>query len=438
MTTETIKTEVGSYFISNYPPFSQWTAEALPDVRETLNSPPADVPLGLYLHIPFCRKRCKFCYFRVYTDKNAHEVEQYVAALSREIELVSRLPVMGGRPFRFVYFGGGTPSFLSAKQLTSLVDRLRANINWDHAEEVTFECEPGTLSEPKVHKLKELGVTRISLGIENFSDKVLEENGRAHLSAEVMKSWQWIQDAKFPNANIDLISGMVGETWDNWRENIRRTIEISPDSVTIYQMELPFNTVYSQDILGNHIETPVADWPTKRAWVDYAFDELQAVGYAVSSAYTLVKNKNKVNFSYRDNLWRGSDLLATGVASFGHVSGVHYQNLPDWPQYVGALEKGELPLGRGMRPTRDQLLIREMILQLKTGRLDCGYFQRKFGVDIRDRWRDVWAQHISDGYVEPVDNASNGEIRLTRAGLLHADGLLPPFFEPQFRDVRYT
>ena len=100
-----------------------------------------------------------------------------------KLNLVSRLPVMGGRPFRFVYFGGGTPSFLSAKQLTSLVDRLRANINWDQAEEVTFECEPGTLSEPKVHTLKDFGVTRISLGVENFGDSILEENGRAHLSA---------------------------------------------------------------------------------------------------------------------------------------------------------------------------------------------------------------------------------------------------------------
>ena len=100
---------------------------------------------------------------------------------------------MGGRPFRFVYFGGGTPSFLSAKQLTSLVDRLRANINWDQAEEVTFECEPGTLSQPKIETLRELGVTRLSLGVENFGDAVLEENGRAHLSGEVYKSWDWIQ-----------------------------------------------------------------------------------------------------------------------------------------------------------------------------------------------------------------------------------------------------
>src|SRR6516162_6880878 len=210
MTTEATRTEVGSYFIANYQPFSQWTAEALPEVRRALESPPADVPLGLYLHIPFCRKRCKFCYFRVYTDKNAAEVEQYLAALAREIELVSRLPVMGGRPFRFVYFGGGTPSFLSSRQLERLVDRLRANVSWDAAEEVTFECEPGTLSEAKIHTLREIGVTRLSLGVEHFDDDILRENGRAHESPEIYRAWPWIQAAGFNSTNIDLIAGMVG------------------------------------------------------------------------------------------------------------------------------------------------------------------------------------------------------------------------------------
>ena len=434
MTTETAKTEVGSYFVANYPPFSIWSREQLPAIEAALAAPPRAVPLGLYLHIPFCRKRCKFCYFRVYTDKNAHEVEDYVAALSREIELVSRQPVMGGRPFRFVYFGGGTPSFLSAKQLTSLVDRLRANINWDHAEEVTFECEPGTLSEPKVHTLKELGVTRLSLGVENFGDAVLSENGRAHLSGEVYKCWDWIQAAGFYNVNIDLISGMVGETWDNWRECIRRTIELLPDSVTIYQMELPFNTVYSHDILGQKLETPVADWPTKRAWVRHAFDEFQAAGYSVSSAYTVVRDKSKVNFSYRDNLWHGSDLLATGVASFGHVSGVHYQNLPDWGPYVASINQGRLPLGRALTPTPHQLLVREMILQLKTGRLDTRYFQDKFGVDIVDHWRPQWTELQEQKYAEIGPSA----ISLKPEGLLRVDALLPAFFEARHQGVRYT
>lgn len=434
MATDATKTEVGSYFISNYPPFSLWSREQLGEIENAMRSEPEEVPLGLYLHIPFCRKRCKFCYFKVFTEKNSSEIETYVSALSREIELVSAQPVMGGRPFRFVYFGGGTPSFLSAKQLTSLVDRLRANINWDLAEEVTFECEPGTLSHPKLQAIRDIGTTRLSLGVENFSDDVLRENGRAHLSGEIHKAWDWIRDIGFPNVNIDLIAGMVGETWDNWKDNIRRTIELAPESVTIYQMELPYNTVYSKDILGNQIETPVADWPTKRDWVGYAFDELGAAGYHTSSAYTMVKDPGRTNFSYRDNLWQGSDLLATGIASFGHVSGVHYQNLPEWGDYVGAVEEGRLPLGRALRPTNLQLLIREMILQLKRGYLDAAYFRDKYGTDILQHWQEVWSSHAKSGAL-----SINGDrIELTRQGLLQVDGLLPAFFEPEHQGVRYT
>jgi oxygen-independent coproporphyrinogen-3 oxidase len=436
MSTSSTKTDVGSYFISNYPPFSAWSTDQLGEVRAAMGAPPAEVPLGLYLHIPFCRKRCKFCYFKVFTDKNSAEVERYLSALSHEIELVSKQPVMGGRPFRFVYFGGGTPSFLSYRQLERLVDRLRANVSWDKAEEVTFECEPGTLSEAKVHTLREIGVTRLSLGVEHFDDTILRDNGRAHESPEIYKAWPWIEAAGFYNTNIDLIAGMVGETWDKWRDAVARTIELNPDSVTIYQMELPFNTVYSKDILGGVIETPVADWATKRAWVDYAFDELAAAGYSVSSAYTMVKHPERVNFSYRDNLWQGSDLLATGIASFGHISGVHYQNHPEWEQYCGSLEAGKLPLNRGMRVSAHQRLVREMILQLKRGYLNARYFREKFGIDIRERWADAWASYEQDGLCTSDEAADR--IELSREGLLQVDSLLPAFFEPQFQGVRYT
>lgn len=433
---DTTKTEVGSYFVSNYPPFSLWKPELLDEIRQALAQPPREAtPLGLYLHIPFCRKRCKFCYFKVFTEKNAKEIETYVSALSREIELVSQLDVMGQRPFRFVYFGGGTPSFLSSKQLRSLVERLQQNINWDKAEEVTFECEPGTLQENKVHTLKELGVTRLSLGVENYTDSILEENGRAHLSKQVFQAWDWIKAADFQNVNIDLIAGMVGETWDNWRDNIRQAIEMEPDSVTIYQMELPFNTVYSADILGDKIESPVADWKTKRDWVSFAFDEFLNAGYHVSSAYTVVKDPAKVNFSYRDNLWQGSDLLATGIASFGHVGGVHYQNKPAWKDYTGdLLERNELPLGRAYRPSSHQLLVREMILQLKRGYLEVDYFQNKFDIQINELFEKAFAEHQSNGMLEIAPD----RIELTRAGLLQVDSLLPAFFEAEHQGIRYT
>ncbi|MDP7266925.1 MAG: coproporphyrinogen-III oxidase family protein [Pirellulales bacterium] len=434
MSREATETEVGSYFISNYPPFSQWQVESIPVLEAAMQAPPADVPLGLYLHIPFCRKRCKFCYYKVITGKQSGQIEEYLSALSKEIELLSQLPVTGDRPFRFVYFGGGTPSFLSSKQLVRLVDRLRQHVRWDEAEEVTFECEPGTLSQSKIQTLKKLGITRLSLGVENFNDRVLQENGRAHLSTEIYKSWEWIEQADFDNINIDLIAGMVGETEATWRDSVQRSIKLAPDSVTIYQMELPFNTVYSQDILEHRIEMPVADWATKRQWVDHAFDALANAGYSISTAYTMVRDERKVNFSYRDNVWQGSDLLATGIASFGHVSGVHYQNKPEWQDYIDDLSSGNLPLNRALRPTQNQALIREMILQLKTGQLDIAYFQNKYQTDIFAQWQSVWTSYVQDGFVE----TDAEKIRLTRQGLLRVDSLLPAFFEKKHQGVRYT
>ncbi len=160
------KTGLGNYFVANYPPFSAWKPAHLGAARAVLHQPPeSGTPLGLYLHIPFCRKRCKFCYFRVYTDKNARDVETYLDALVREVTLYSRLPAVAGRPLKYVYFGGGTPSYLSATQLRGLMTRLKEVLPWDGAEEVTFECEPGTLQQHKLEALREMGVTRLSLGV---------------------------------------------------------------------------------------------------------------------------------------------------------------------------------------------------------------------------------------------------------------------------------
>src|SRR6478672_9185470 len=287
------KTGLGNYFVANYPPFSFWKPAHLPAARAALDRPPAPgTPLGLYLHIPFCRKRCKFCYFRVYTDKNARDVETYLTAILKEVELLSKTACVGGRKLDFVYFGGGTPSYLSAAQLRSLMERLKAIMPWDAAREVAFECEPGTLQRHKLETLKEMGVTRLSLGVENFKPEILQYNGRAHLEEEIHRAYGWARELGFDQINIDLIAGMVGEDWDNWKDCVRKTIKLASESVTLYQMELPYNTTFSKELTVIGQDEPglaVADWPTKRAWVRYAFDELAAAGYEQSSAYTMVK-----------------------------------------------------------------------------------------------------------------------------------------------------
>jgi len=433
------KTGLGNYFVANYPPFAAWSPEYLPQAQAALNqSPRPDTPLGLYLHVPFCRKRCKFCYFRVYTDKNARDVDVYLDALVKEVELYSKQPIIGGRALQYVYFGGGTPSYLSAVQLRSLCERLQQHLPWDQADEVTFECEPGTLQQHKLETIRALGVTRLSLGVENFDYQILEYNGRAHHTEEIYRAYAWARALDFDQINIDLIAGMVGENWDNWRACVSKTIELAPDSVTIYQMELPFNTVFSREMLGagrdQPAESPVADWPTKRAWVDYAFNELAQAGYEASSAYTMVKNKARCRFVYRDSLWHGADMFGTGVASFGHACGVHMQNVDSWEKYVGMLGQGDLPLGRALPVGRRELLIREMILQLKTGHLEPGYFRYKFGTDIRTEFAAAFDQLVQAGQLSIAGDA----IEVTRPGLLQVDRLLPTFFDPEYRGSRYA
>jgi oxygen-independent coproporphyrinogen-3 oxidase len=432
------ETEVGSYFVANYPPFSVWTSDAVGrEALTALSSPASAIPLGLYLHVPFCRKRCHFCYFRVYTDKNAQEVEEYLDVMAREWEIDNTYPAINGRPLNFVYFGGGTPSFLSVRQLDGLVKRLTAVSSWDAAEEITFECEPGTLTEPKLDAIRKLGVTRLSLGVENFDDRILELNGRAHRSAEIFRAYQFARSINFPQINIDLIAGMLGETEENWRRTVQQTIDLDADSVTIYQMELPFNTTISSDLLkgSGRFQEHVADWTTKRRWVDEAFAALQQAGYTIGSAYTAVKNPERTKFIYRDRLWQGADLAGLGVASFGHVNGVHMQNLDTWEKYAAKIRQGELPLGRAYRPDKEERLIRELVLQLKLGRVRPTYFAGKYGVDILEHFERPFASLADAGYLA---EANKDIVSLTRAGLLRVDALLPRFFQPQHAGIRYT
>ena len=433
------QTDVGSYFVATYPPFSVWSQEAVDrDARVALAAPPDPaVPLGLYLHIPFCRKRCHFCYFRVYTDKNASEVGQYLDVLAREWELYGEQPAVAGRPLNFVYFGGGTPSFLSTQQLQGLVARLTAVTPWTSAEEITFECEPGTLTDAKLAAIRRMGVTRLSLGVENFDDRILEINGRAHRSPEIAQAYHAARALDFPQINIDLIAGMLGETEENWRVCVHKTLELEPDSVTIYQMELPFNTTISKDLLkGTKIfAEPVVNWSTKRRWVQEAFEALERAGYHVGSAYTAVKDPSRTTFVYRDRLWQGADMAGLGVASFGHINGVHMQNMDTWETYSEAVGGGAIPLRRAYRPTHEERMIRELVLQLKLGRVRPGYFSAKYGADILRRFHDAFASLKADGYLATV---SDDQVALTREGLLRVDVLLPRFFLPEHVGVRYT
>jgi len=430
--TETETTHTGNYFVANYPPFSYWSADTADAALNRLDSAgDPDQPLGLYIHLPFCRRRCHFCYFRVYTRKSSFEISDYIRALGDELAHYAALPYLKIRPLKYLYFGGGTPSYLATDQLRELFGELQNRWSWDGVEEVTFECEPGTLHEQKLAAIKAMGVTRLSLGVENFNDHILQANNRAHLSRHIYSAFASAREMGFPQINIDLIAGMVGENDANWRNNIAEVLRLAPDSVTIYQMEIPFNTtLYRQLQDQGAVAIPPADWPTKRRWLQEAFAALAEAGYQTSSAYTAVKARDKVSFVYRDSLWRGGDLIGLGVSAFGHLNGAHIQNEKDIGNYQRRLFAGELPISRAYITTAEERLIREMVLQLKTGAIDSSYFRRKFGQDILEKFAKPFDELMKEGLLL----IKGHDVELTANGLLRVDGFLQRFFLAQHSD----
>jgi len=200
-------------------------------------------------------------------------------------------------------------------------------------------------------------------------------------------------------------------------------------------MELPYNTVFSNELLQGSLHVSLADWDTKRAWHQYAFEQLDAAGYTLSSAYTMVKKDKNCRFVYRDAVWHGTDMIGAGVASFSHMSGIHFQNVSGWNEYMGMLANEQLPLGRAFVTSPREILTREMILQLKLGEIRKDYFEKKFNTDILLEFGAVYRDMESRGLLT-IENGTS--IRLTKTGLLQVDQLLPEFYDRKYQNSRYT
>lgn len=441
------ESDFGNYFVATYPPFSSWTRERIPALQQRLaQAPAAAAPmLGLYLHVPFCEHRCRFCYYLSHDDRAA-AIDPYLEALAKELSLLGRTPYLAERGLGFVYVGGGTPSLLSVARLGRLLDSMQSLFSWDDALEVTVECAPRTTTREKLRLLRERGVTRLSLGVQHLDDEVLERSGRVHLVADAERAWADVERTEFPVTNVDLIVGLPGETDDSLARTLERVIQWSPASITLYQLEIPLNTpLYRllhgdlgdprdpRDPAGAGDPSP-AGWPTKRARLGRAFERLQADGYTVATAYAAVRDPVRHRFVYQDEQYRGADLLGVGVASFSYLGGIHHQNETALDAYVRHLDEGRLPWGRAYSLSEDERLVRELVLQLKLGGCSLRELQEKFGVDPRQRFAEPFARLARSDLARIEDDA----IRLTRAGLLRADELLPAFYLPAHRGVRYS
>jgi oxygen-independent coproporphyrinogen-3 oxidase len=426
---------LGSYFVSAYPPFSQWTAGELPAYRSALAAPRAGraAPFGLYVHVPFCVERCQYCYYMAVDGAPQDLVASYIDAVLAEAESYSRCSALADRRVGFAYFGGGTPSLLTADQIGALFAGLRQRTDWSEIGEISFECAPRTTTRKRLAALRAVGVNRLSMGVQQLDDQVLERNGRVHRVEDVERAWLHIRGTGFDTVNLDLMVGMQGETETSFFTSLERIIELAPDSVTLYQLEIPLNTPLSRDVREGQADE-LASWDTKHDRLAAAFERLECAGYSVRSGYTAVRDPGRHGFQYQDAQYSGADLIGLGVASFSYVDGVHQQNVATVPGYLEAHRSSWLPLGRAHRLSREEQLIREMILQLKLGTVDLTRLERKYGLLPERVFAKPLQQLEAEGWLRVVDR----KVHLNRGGLVLVDELLPRFYPLRHQGVRYS
>lgn len=425
---------VGSYFISTYPPFSTWEHANAEGYEHRLDLIPREsAELGLYVHIPFCETRCTYCYYLSQAHPPSERIDAYIDALLKELTLYRWSRRLMNRSLGYVYFGGGTPSILSDDQIQRLVSGIKSLYAWDKAREITFECAPRSTTETGLRTLKDAGITRISMGVQQLDDAVLKANGRIHQVSDIERAYDAIRATGFDQVNLDLMVGLVGETEVSYYRSLDRVSTMKPDSVTIYQLEIPQNTPLYKALDKTVTRDELITWDVKRERLTEGFRRLERQGYHLRSAYTAALTPDHA-FVYQDAQYRGADLVGIGASAFSYIDGMHCQNLTSVDRYIDRVSSGRLPADRAYSLSNREKVVREFILQMKLGEVPVSYFRTRFGVNVLEMFAETLDRHIREGWV-----AIEGDIiRLTREGLVRVDRMLPDFYLPEHKDVRYS
>ena len=394
-------------FIITYPMFRYWNKDA---VEEGLKPK----PLNLYVHTPYCIQRCAYCYFKTTTlkDNRLQEIDNYVGSVCREIELISEYYDLKKRPIETVYFGGGTPTLLTEENIDRLFGALHDNFAIGDAQ-ITFEGEPVTLTERKAARLQSNGVKRISLGIQSFKEEVVFLTGRRDTEEQTFKA---IELAKNTGAqvNIDLITGLPGETPEYWAYSVKRALEADVHNITIYKLELYANTPYYSAEKNKQIELPSEE--EELEFIKYAMAELKKHDYLPVNTFTFAKGGAYDQLNTRSK-WLGNDNCAVGVSAFGSLGRWNYQNTSDIRHYQESVEKSDLPVVRGYNCTSFDLMVRDVVMGIKLVHLSHVRFQERHGLDLLKICSDELSQLEDEGFL----TIGPENISLTDHGILFGD-----------------
>lgn len=385
-------------------------------------------PLGLYVHVPFCPARCSYCAFPAFPYR-PDRARLYLRSLAQEMSLAWSLLEEGekvGTPLT-VYFGGGTPTVLREGELADLLEAVLGFLRRKGTSplEVTVEANPETLSAEKLRLLRSWGVDRVSLGVQSFDDRLLRLLRRRHTGEEVREACREARRAGFDNLSLDLLFGLPGQTIEGWAEDLRRVLDLDPQHLSVYWLELEKGTLLGH-LAGRGRLFPLL--PSEDEQAEMYFLALRLLASAGYEHYE-VSNFARPGWRCRHNLvyWRNGEYLGLGPSAHSRLGSLRWWNTPFLQPYAAALREGRLPVaGRELLdPVRDREDTVILGLRLREG-VGEDSFRKRHGLGFGEAFGSVISELLGRGWLE----FSSGFLRLPESLLPVAHQVLVHFVSP--------
>ncbi len=391
---------------------------------------------GIYLHIPFCRQKCFYCDFPSFAGKES-QMEAYTDALCQEIVVQGSLlrekrgqaaaekvawlqPGWPETAASTVYIGGGTPTALSVPQLEQIIQTLRQEIPLSEELEFTLEANPGTVSAEQLIRLRELGVNRLSFGVQSFSDRLLKNIGRIHTARQAIEAIDLAKAAGFQNISLDLMYGLPGQTMDDLQRSLQQAVELDVQHISIYGLQLEEGTVFARQKEQGQLELP--DEEVVEQMYDYMTEELPQQGY---QRYE-ISNFAQPGFESRHNLgyWQDIPYVGLGAAAHSYWLGQRMEHVTDPASYIERMRAGKAVVRAEEPMTREIAMEEFAFLALRTIRgIDERAFAEKFGCTLREVYAESIQRMVSKGFLAE----NEGFVYLTVQGMKYGNQVFEAF-----------
>lgn len=384
--------------------------------------------LHLYVHIPYCIKKCDFCYYVSYEHRGMSIPTEYLEAIKKEIYLYSKMLEFRNRKLASIYWGGGTPSLMSEEQIKDLMDTIYRYFPVKDDIEFCCEVRPGPeTTHDKIMLMKQYNLKRVSVGCQSLDDRILKLNGRNHNSRTFYKTYDMLRVCQVNSINVDLMSGMLGETEESFMQTIENMAQLRPENLTIYKMEIYLNNKMFRKKLDDMI---LMSDQMEIEHVRKAYRKLLDLDYYLADNYSFCLSP-EFEQVHRYRTWRGEDMLGIGTSSHSCCGYFIYQNENQLSEYYKRLEKDEIPVRRAYNFTIYEDMARMLIFGIKSMEYPLSAFKDRFGLEAEMIFGEQLQELQEQGFI----TMENGILKTTLEGALFADDIVRVFYPERYKNL---